>query len=250
MNDPHPILIATGNPHKVDEIAAALAGYLEGITLHSLRDLDRDIPEPVEDRNSFTGNAAVKAVEYARATGMTCLADDSGLVVDALDGHPGVDSAHYADDQPDLPAPWDQLNRAQRDPANNRKLLHALDGVHKRDRHARFVCHMVIAAPTPAAKPLTDLADIPDDLRPHCLATVVGRVEGRILLPEEADNPEQPHLGKGTNGFGYDPLFLLDEDAPYPGLTTAQLTPDEKNAISHRGRACAKLIAFNILQSL
>lgn len=241
------ILIATGNPHKVEEIGAVLSGYVEGLELLSLKDVGCDIPEPEEDRGTFAGNAAVKAVAYAKATGMLCLADDSGLVVDALHGDPGVDSAYYAQDQKDLPGAWGAMARPERDEANNRKLLGALEGVEKAERTARFVCTMVLASSEPVTEAKTEVTQIPLDLRPNCLALVVGEVAGRILLPEEAADPEQAHRGRGSHGFGYDPLFLLSEDAPYPGLTTAELSPEDKNAISHRGRACAKLVVFGVV---
>ena len=82
------ILFATSNPHKVEEVVAILSPH--GITVESLSDLDVVPPEPVEDSDTFEGNARLKAVGYAAATGMRCLADDSGLEVDALDGDPGV----------------------------------------------------------------------------------------------------------------------------------------------------------------
>jgi XTP/dITP diphosphohydrolase len=91
-----PLLIATGNPHKVEEIAAVL-GTL-GIACEGLGALDRTFPEPAEDGETFVENARIKAVAYARMTGRACLADDSGLEIDALGGRPGVFSARYSGD--------------------------------------------------------------------------------------------------------------------------------------------------------
>lgn len=208
---PMPILVATGNPHKLEEIRAVIAEHSEAadaIALVSLADLPQSITEPVEDQPTFAGNALKKARHYAQASGLTCLADDSGLEVDALDGRPGVYSARYAG----VTGP-----RSVVDPANNRLLLQNLADVPIARRSARFVCTMALVSPA---------GDI--------LAQVRGTVEGRILLPEEGANPDEPWRGRGHNGFGYDPLFLL----PAPrNLTTAELPPDAKNAISHRGQA-------------
>ena len=158
-----------------------------------------DVPEPAEVGSSFAENARQKALGYARATGGWCLADDSGLVVDALDGAPGVRSARYAEE--DFPRGAD---RAARDAANNAKLLAALEGVGEADRTARFVCHLALADPR------------------RVLIETFGTVEGRIA--------REP---RGHNGFGYDPLFFL----PQKGCTVAELPPGQKNAISHRGQA-------------
>ncbi|WP_428388666.1 non-canonical purine NTP pyrophosphatase [Mucisphaera sp.] len=240
------LLIATGNPHKVEEIGAALARHVDGLRLLSLSDVSPGIEEPVEDRGTFAGNAALKAVAYAKATGLPCLADDSGLVVEALGGEPGVDSAYFAKEWFG-DGEWEAMPRGERDRANNRKLLESLKDKPVGEREARFLCTMVLAGPEPVKQTRTDVSEIPADLRGYCSALVVGEVLGHILLPEEADNPAEPHLGRGANGFGYDPLFLLAEDAPHPGMTTAQLTAEQKNAISHRGRACAKLVAFGVV---
>ncbi|MEX0776617.1 MAG: non-canonical purine NTP pyrophosphatase [Phycisphaeraceae bacterium] len=205
------LLIATGNPHKVQEIRAVLAhgADRDGLPIEwlDLSHLERHVTEPVEDAATFEGNAVKKARHYAQATGMLCLADDSGLAVDALGGAPGVRSARYAGvDGP----------RSVVDPANNRLLLERLASVPIERRTARFVCAMALAGPG-LAQPII----------------VCGTVEGRILLPQEAADPSQPHRGRGGNGFGYDPLFLI----PELGKTTAELEPQHKNALSHRGKA-------------
>lgn len=198
------ITIATGNPGKVAEIRAIMARL--GIEVVGLADLGLSVEEPTETGTSFEANARIKAVAYARATGTTCLADDSGLVVDALGGAPGVISSHYSTDgRPD------DRPRAERDRANNQRLLEALAGVPEARRSARFVCVMVLADPAG-----------------RVLATTQGTLEGRIA-----------HAPIGTGGFGYDPLFL----DPALGKTGAELALDEKNRVSHRGRALAALTA-------
>jgi XTP/dITP diphosphohydrolase len=191
------IVIASGNPGKVREIADVLAALdVEAI---GLRDLDLDLPEPEETGATFGDNARDKARYYAARTGLWCLADDSGLVVDALGGQPGVHSARYAADRCPADAARDAL-----DEANNAKLLEELTDVPDDRRTARFVCHLALAAS--------------DEI----LLETEGTVEGRI-----------GYGPRGANGFGYDPLFML----PDIGCTTAELPPAEKNAISHRGQA-------------
>jgi len=192
------LLAATSNPHKLEEIRAVLAPL--GVTVRSLEDAGAgDLPEPVEDADTFAGNAEIKAAAYARATGKVCLADDSGLEVDALGGAPGVRSARYA---------GAGGSRAERDAANNAKLLCELEGVPDADRTARFVCAMCVADPGG-----------------RVLATSRGEFEGVV-----GRGP------RGVNGFGYDPLLVLED-----GRTSAELSPEEKNARSHRGLALAAL---------
>lgn len=219
------ILIASSNPGKRREIeqvfnscraASAADTPAPDAELVGLDALERPIAEPVEDQPDFAGNAALKAVYYAKQSGMWCLADDSGLEVDALNGQPGVHSARYAGvDGP----------RSVVDPANNRRLLRELADLPTRKRTARFVCTMALARP--------------DHDRP--LTIVRGMIEGRILGPGDEgfidDDPPSGFAGRGRNGFGYDPLFLV----PDLGRTTAELPPEHKNAISHRGDASRKM---------
>ena len=193
-----PILFATSNTHKIDEVRAVLEPA--GVALEGLGAIDRAIPPPVEDQLTFEGNAELKARYYAEQTGRACLADDSGLVVDALDGAPGVFSARYAGIDGD---------RDTVDPANNARLLRELQGVPDSQRCARFVCAMVLWADGSA------------------IVRVNGVIEGRVL-----------HTERGRNGFGYDPLFLVE----HLGQSAAELTADQKNAISHRGMAARRLI--------
>ena len=161
------------------------------------------MPAPAETGSTFAANARAKALYYARACGQWCLADDSGLQVDALDGRPGVYSARYAADRVDAGAGRQTLDRA-----NNIRLLADLDGVEDARRTARFVCHLALADPR------------------HLLLEASGTLEGRI-----AREPS------GHNGFGYDPLFHL----PELGCTTAELSTRQKNRISHRGKAVRRL---------
>ena len=190
------VVIATSNPHKVDEIAAVLGQIgIECVPMEGA-----GIPEPEENGATFEENARIKAVAYARALGVTVLADDSGLEVDALGGAPGVHSARYA---------GIGETRAERDAANNAKLLRALEGVPKARRTARFVCVLSVARPDGSI-----------------VAEARGHFEGFI--------GEAP---RGANGFGYDPLLVLAD-----GRTSAELTSAEKNARSHRGNALRTLV--------
>ncbi len=195
------LLVATRNKHKVEEYKEMLA-ELGDITWLSLWDVKLDALEVDETGATFEANARLKAIAYCNASGLITLADDSGLVVDALNGEPGVYSARYG--APD----------AVTDQARYRLLLHNLRGVSYHRRTARFKCVVAIATPD---------GDI---------NTVAGSVEGHI-----ADAP------CGNNGFGYDPVFMLDN-----GQTMAQLPSHEKHRISHRGRALQA--ALPILRAL
>ena len=198
---PHelPILLATSNRHKLHEVAAVLRPA--GVELAGLDSLAVPVAEPIEDQPTFEANALLKARYYARATKRLCLADDSGLEVDALDGAPGVLSARYAG--ADGPRPVI-------DQANNARLLDELSHVPDAQRTARFVCVMALC-----------------DAK-RTLVVVRGAVEGVILTKP-----------RGTSGFGYDPLFYL----PDPGVSVAELTCEQKNAISHRGQAARLMLA-------
>ncbi len=209
-------LIATSNPHKLDEIRAVLR--VPGVALIGLDDVGVEITEPHEDGDTFEANARLKARYYTEATGLTTIADDSGLAVDALGGEPGVRSARYSGATGE---------RREVDLANNRLLLERLAETPIERRTARFVCAM-------AFEPVPDEPQGPA-LPPA--TTVRGTVEGRILTPAECVDPAHPERGRGAYGFGYDPLFLL----PERGVTTAELPPSEKNRISHRGSAARRL---------
>lgn len=207
------IVVASGNPHKVEEIRTVCAEMGNGVAVRwqSLGEVGGPFPEAVEDGETFEANAIKKAWHYARLTGQRVLADDSGLEVDALGGRPGVHSARYAG----IEGP-----RAVVDLENNKKLLQELAKIPLEKRTARFVCTMA----------LVDGGQV--------RVTVRGTVEGRLLLPQECADPTQPWRGRGSNGFGYDPLFYHQDS----GCTTAELSSQAKNAISHRGQATRLLM--------
>ena len=196
------VVVATGNAHKLTEIEAILgaAPAMAGMRFVALGDLG-DFADPEEDGQTFFENALIKAQAALDETGLAmAVADDSGLVVDALDGAPGIFSARWAGEHGD-------------DAANNAKLL-------------------------------AQMADVADDARTarfHSSVVLVTRDEdGEEVLSGEGDcEGTIAHDLRGTNGFGYDPLFEL---ADLPGLRMAELEPDQKNAISHRRRALDDLV--------
>ena len=191
------IVVATGNAHKLTEIEAILSEVLPEVRFVALGQLG-DFEDPEETGTTFVENAIIKAEAAVAATGLAAIADDSGLVVDALDGEPGVYSARYAGVHGD-------------DAANNAKLLDKLGDTPDAERTARFMS--VVA--------LIDASG--------CVLTGTGACEGVIARE-----------GRGEHGFGYDPLFLPVDT---PGKTMAELTPEEKNAISHRFHALQDLSA-------
>jgi len=192
------ILVATGNPGKIVEIRAMLDADVQWLGLADLPPM----PEIVEDGTTFSENASKKAVGYAKATGLWTLADDSGLVVDALGGAPGVNSARFSGEK------QKDADRTLIDHRNIAKTLELLKGVPGEKRTARFVCHLCLASPE------------------RVIIETEGTLEGLITDRET-----------GQNGFGYDPIFFV----PHLNKTVAQLSSEEKNAISHRGNAIRKL---------
>ncbi len=213
------IVLATQNPGKVSELQSMLSNSL--IDIIGLDSFDQPFPEPDEDGETFLDNATIKAIAYAKATGMHCLADDSGLIVDALDGRPGVISSHYAfngETEGDAAA----MTRDQRDVLNGKRVLEELRTVPDEQRTARFTCTMVLADP---------LGKV--------LASTVGEFEGRIGREDQ--------VPRGENGFGYDPLFLV---GPSYERTSAQMEPAEKNAISHRAKAVKQMIEIILTTKL
>ena len=203
------IYIATSNPGKLRDFAAAASQHLILTPLPGIE----EIPAPAEDEPTFEGNARLKATYYSRhAPGEIVLADDSGLEVDALHGAPGVRSARFADDHnfhPTEPLTAQPFSIDQIDQRNNLYLLSILTGVPLTERSARY--HCVLAAARNG----------------HILAIGHGAVEGDILTET-----------RGTNGFGYDPLFYL----PNEYKTMAELDIQTKLTFSHRGRAFAALL--------
>jgi XTP/dITP diphosphohydrolase len=192
------ILVATTNPGKVRELRAMLGGDVQW---KSLADFP-GVGEVKEDGATFAENARKKAMGYAQATGLWTLADDSGLVVDALGGAPGVNSARFSGERAK------GTDRKTVDRRNMDKVLSLLQEVPEEKRTARFVCCLCLASSE------------------RILLETQGTLEGLII-----DEPT------GTGGFGYDPIFYV----PQLRKTVAQLGEEEKNAISHRGNALRKL---------
>ncbi len=196
------LFVGTGNPGKLRELERLVAGL--PIRVVTPAALGRPLPEVVEDGATFAENAAKKARAFAAFAGMVALADDSGLCVDALDGAPGIFSARWSEQ--DSPG----LGGRARDLANNAKLLRSLEGVTKERRTGRYVAALALAAPDGAL-----------------LAAVEGTCAGRL--------GREP---RGEGGFGYDPLFVPEGRA----FTMAELSPAEKDALSHRGAALRALL--------
>jgi XTP/dITP diphosphohydrolase len=197
------ILIATSNPGKLRDFAGAAARH--GVEVAALPNFS-SLPTVVEDGLTFEANARKKAEEYSRAVpGEIVIADDSGLEVDALNGAPGVHSARYAADEPHL------AEANTDDEANNARVLRELKDVPPAKRTGRFVC--VLAAARDG----------------KTLAIFRGKAEGMIL-----------GTPRGSNGFGYDPLFYF----PEIGKTFAELSAEEKSQYSHRGAAFRQLLEW------
>ena len=187
------LVLATNNAHKLSEIRQILGDRFDEIL--SLRDLG--ITQDIEETGTtLKENAIIKATTIMKITGLPTLADDTGLMVDALNGEPGVYSARYAGEQHD-------------DKANVAKLLKNLEPYKGKERSAHFVTCMVIAYPNGEIK------------------SVEGRTDGEITTSPS-----------GKNGFGYDPVFYSYDLKK----VFAEATAEEKNSVSHRGRALAKII--------
>lgn len=193
------LILASGNKGKIAEFQRLLDGL--HIQVQSMKEYP-EIGEIVEDGATFAENALKKARTVCQATGKPAMADDSGLMVDALDGAPGIYSARFAGEDHD-------------DAANNAKVLELMKDVPDDKRGAQFFCAIAIVLP---------------DGREY---TVDGFCRGTLL-----------HTLQGEGGFGYDPLFYVAD----LGKTFAQLSMEEKNAISHRGMANRK--AVEIIRNL
>jgi XTP/dITP diphosphohydrolase len=186
------VIIATKNPGKAREFEHIFAS--RGIEVRTLLDFP-EIPDVDETGSTFEENAILKAEAVSQALGKMVIGDDSGLMVDELEGRPGIYSARYAGEQ-------------KNDQNNTDKVMSELIGLPEEKRSARFYCALAVAVPGQET------------------ITVSGTCEGRILEEQ-----------RGTNGFGYDPVFYV----PEKGLAMAELSSDEKNKISHRANALKKL---------
>lgn len=198
------VFLASRNAKKLAEMERILAEHLPGVTVLGLDDVPA-YDEPVEDEPTFTGNALIKARAGLAHTGLPSIADDSGLCVDALNGMPGVLSARWSG--PPL------SRRELADARNNELLLAQLSDVPDERRGAHFACAVAFCRPGDG--------DGAEEI------VVEGRMDGRVIREV-----------RGEGGFGYDVLFVADDR---PGLTTAELGKDEKDAISHRGHAMRQL---------
>jgi XTP/dITP diphosphohydrolase len=196
------LVLASNNAGKLSELRV----LFDGMPLDLVAQPSLQLAEADEPHASFVENALAKARHAARGSGAAALADDSGLCVLALDGAPGVVSAHFAGIE--LPDGEREARRRVQDAANNRLLLERLQGVD--DRRASFVCTLVALRHEHDPQPLIS----------------TGRWHGEIL-----------HVPRGEGGFGYDPLLFI----PAAGCTVAQMPAERKNQLSHRGQACAQM---------
>lgn len=191
----HRVVLASGNRGKLSEIRALLSPLGVEVVAQS----EFNVPEAIENGDSFVANALIKARHASALTGLPAIADDSGIAVDALSGKPGIHSARYAGD-------------SASDKDNIDKLLESIRDVPQAKRGAGFHCAAVFVSTANDEAPLIE----------------EGIWRGRIL-----ESPD------GIGGFGYDPVFF-DESA---NCSSAQLTPAQKNARSHRGKAFRALCA-------
>lgn len=196
------VLLATGNTKKLTELRRIIADNDLDLEVVGLRDID-PYPDPVESEWTFEGNALIKAREGMIHSGLPSLADDSGLCVDALGGMPGVRSSRWNGPE-------------QEDIANLELVLRQIEDVPRGRRQAQFVAVMALVMP---------------DGREF---TTRGEMTGHLT-----------NRSKGSRGFGYDPIFVPDEQVPDADgrlRTSAEMTADEKDAISHRGRAVRAIL--------
>ena len=212
-------IIATGNLHKVREFEEILGplgiGFVRPADIGTALDIE-------EWGETFAENAVIKALAWAQHTQRVCAADDSGLEVRALDWGPGVYSARYAGPACD-------------DEANNAKLLHTLETIEGPGRDARYRCVIALARPLGSAEesalPAREIVGFG--------ANDAGVIEGvEVRTFDGACGGRIGRDARGTEGFGYDPFFETSD-----GRHMAELTPDEKHAISHRGVALRKAAA-------
>jgi XTP/dITP diphosphohydrolase len=198
------VVLATRNEHKVHELEQILGDLVHELNLEIVAvTAYPDVEDVAETEVTFVGNSLLKARAVAEATGLPAIADDSGLTVDVLGGCPGVFSARWAGSRAGGGAP-----RAEKDWANLTLLLEQVADVPDEHRGAAFACAAVVALP---------------DGR---YAVAEGRVPGSLT-----------RAPRGSNGFGYDPIFVPAEQEAGEERTLAEYTDVEKNEISHRGRA-------------
>lgn len=182
------IIFATGNAGKAREVAMMFADM--DVNVQTLKEAGIDV-EVIEDGKTFMENAVIKATTIAKHTDKIVLADDSGLVIDYLNGEPGIYSARYMGEDTSYDI-------------KNNNLLERMEGVPEKDRSARFVCAMAAVMPN-----------------------------GEIVKTEGVMEGIIGYQLAGENGFGYDPIFYLPEF----GASSAEISPEQKNAVSHRGEA-------------
>lgn len=182
------IIFATGNAGKAREVAMMFADM--DVNVQTLKEVGIDV-EVIEDGKTFMDNAIIKATTIAKHTDKIVLADDSGLVIDYLNGEPGIYSARYMGEDTSYDI-------------KNNNLLERMEGVPEKDRSARFVCAMAAVMP-----------------------------DGEIVKTEGVMEGIIGYKLAGENGFGYDPIFYLPEF----GASSAEISPEQKNAVSHRGKA-------------
>lgn len=189
------IVLATNNSHKVSEFKSCFAQKGIEVEIVTIRETGFD-GEIIENADTFEGNAYIKAKTLCDYTGMIAVADDSGLVVEALGGAPGVYSSRYAGEN-------------STDAENNEKLLAELKKMPNCSRNAKFVCSICVCRP-----------------------------DGEKLFVSGESCGEIIDEHRGSGNFGYDPIFYY----PPFGKTFAELTEEEKNSVSHRGKAIEKLL--------
>lgn len=210
------LILATRNRHKLRELRQMIEPL--GLTVHAIGDVAPEAPEPVEDGETFEANALIKAAAAWRLTGRPSVADDSGIVIRALGGAPGVRSARWAGDACD-------------DEANNAKMLRELRGAS--DRRAHYHCALVLVCSPgflDGHTSLRTLAPNDGDAGPAVWIGFDGQLHGTIT-----------DTRAGDGGFGYDPYFLLESFGKH-GQTVAELPDEAKHAISHRGVAFRALV--------
>lgn len=208
------IVLATGNQDKIKEIDAIMS--VLDVTLVPADAFDGDLPDVIEDGATLEHNALKKAMEIRHFAGLSALADDTGLEVDALDGAPGVYSSRYAGED----VTYDD---------NNRKLLSELEGIPLEGRTARFRCVMALALVNKDAESLYAGAEAGE--------SIAGAAGEDTLITEGILNGRIALEKRGTSGFGFDPLF----EVPSMGQTLAEMGPAAKNEISHRYRALVEM---------